>query len=101
MGFPAAIREAKGALPTDVDGNRFIDLAGGVSVLNVGHSDPGVVGAAEEQPGRFVHTEYTVAPYALYGEVAEQHSGHGKDLSIYGLEDYVRIKKHVVTNLEA
>ncbi|HEV2094857.1 MAG TPA: gamma-aminobutyraldehyde dehydrogenase [Rubrobacter sp.] len=29
-----------------------------------------------------------------------KHSGHGKDLSIYGLEDYTRIK-HVMTNLEA
>jgi betaine-aldehyde dehydrogenase len=28
------------------------------------------------------------------------HSGHGKDLSMYGFEDYTRIK-HVMTNLEA
>jgi betaine-aldehyde dehydrogenase len=28
-----------------------------------------------------------------------KHSGHGKDLSMYGLEDYTRIK-HVMTNLE-
>ena len=75
LGFPAAIREAEGALLTDVDGNRFVDLAGGVGVLNVGHSDPGVVGAAEEQLRRFVHTDYTVAPYSLYGEVAERLAG--------------------------
>ena len=31
MGFPAAVREAEGALLTDVDGNRFVDLAGGVA----------------------------------------------------------------------
>jgi betaine-aldehyde dehydrogenase len=29
-----------------------------------------------------------------------KHSGHGKDLSMYGLEDYTRVK-HVMTNLEA
>ncbi|QIN80513.1 aldehyde dehydrogenase family protein [Rubrobacter marinus] len=29
-----------------------------------------------------------------------KHSGHGKDLSMYGLEDYTRIK-HIMTNLEA
>jgi betaine-aldehyde dehydrogenase len=29
-----------------------------------------------------------------------KHSGHGKDLSMYGLEDYTRIK-HVMTNLDA
>src|SRR5919202_3806195 len=70
LGFPAAISEARGALLTDVDGNQFIDLAGGVGVLNVGHSDPEVVGAARDQLERFVHTDYTVAPYALYGELA-------------------------------
>ena len=72
LGFPAAISEARGALLTDVDGNRFIDLAGGVGVLNVGHSDPEVIGAAREQLERFVHTDYTVAPYAIYGELAER-----------------------------
>jgi betaine-aldehyde dehydrogenase len=29
-----------------------------------------------------------------------KHSGHGKDLSMYGLEDYTRVK-HVMTNLES
>jgi betaine-aldehyde dehydrogenase len=29
-----------------------------------------------------------------------KHSGHGKDLSMYGFEDYTRVK-HVMTNLEA
>ncbi len=72
LGFPAFIQEAEGALLTDVDGNQFIDLAGGVGVLNVGHSDPHVVGVAREQLERFVHTDYTVAPYTLYGELAER-----------------------------
>jgi 4-aminobutyrate aminotransferase/(S)-3-amino-2-methylpropionate transaminase len=75
LGFPAAISEARGALLKDVDGNRFIDLAGGVGVLNVGHSDPEVIGAAREQLERFVHTDYTVAPYAIYGELAERLAG--------------------------
>src|SRR5215212_12273423 len=72
LGFPAAISEARGALLTDADGNRYIDFAGGVGVLNVGHSDPEVIGAAREQLERFVHTDYTVAPYALYSELAER-----------------------------
>ena len=29
LGFPAFIRKAEGAMLTDVDGNRFVDLAGG------------------------------------------------------------------------
>ena len=35
--------EARGATITDVDGNTFIDFAGGVGCLNVGHSHPHVV----------------------------------------------------------
>lgn len=72
LGFPAVIREARGALLRDVDGNTFVDLAGGVGVMNVGHSDARVIGAAKEQLERFVHTDYTVAPYAAYGELAER-----------------------------
>ena len=72
LGFSAFIREAKGAMLTDVDGNRFVDLAGGVGTMNVGHSDEGVLGAAREQLGRLVHTDYAVAPYGIYPEVAER-----------------------------
>ncbi len=75
LGFPAAVQKAEGALLTDVDGNQFIDLAGGVGTLNVGHSDPQVIEAAREQLERFVHTDYTVAPYALYSELAGRLAG--------------------------
>lgn len=75
LGFPAFIQEAEGAMLTDVDGNRFIDLAGGVGVLNVGHSNPAVIEAAREQLERLVHTDYTVAPYTLYGELAGRLAG--------------------------
>ena len=47
--FPLAAAEARGATISDVDGNVFIDFAGGVGCLNVGHSHPHVVAAATEQ----------------------------------------------------
>ena len=56
---------------TDVDGNTFIDFAGGVGCLNVGHSHPDVVAAAHEQLDRFSHTDFTVVPYELYVALAE------------------------------
>jgi len=34
---PVFISRAEGALIEDVDGNRFIDFAGGIGCLNVGH----------------------------------------------------------------
>ena len=57
---------------TDVDGNTFIDFAGGVGVCNVGHGHPHVVEAIQEQAARFVHTDFTVVPYAGYVELAER-----------------------------
>src|SRR4051794_41929169 len=40
--FPVVAESARGASLTDVDGNTFIDFAGGVGCLNVGHSHPDV-----------------------------------------------------------
>ena len=70
--FPVVAETASGATLTDVDGNTFIDFAGGVGCLNVGHSHPDVVAAAQEQLERFSHTDFTVVPYEVYVTLAER-----------------------------
>jgi 4-aminobutyrate aminotransferase/(S)-3-amino-2-methylpropionate transaminase len=70
--FPIAAAEARGAAITDVDGNVFIDFAGGVGCLNVGHSHPHVVAAAQEQLDKFSHTDFTVVPYEIYATLSER-----------------------------
>src|SRR5213083_2529164 len=70
--LPVVIEEARGATLTDVDGNTFIDFTGGVGCLNVGHSHPRVVEAAQEQLARFSHTDFTIVPYEVYVELAER-----------------------------
>ena len=70
--FPIVAASGRGATLTDVDGNTFIDFAGGVGCLNVGHSHPEVVAAAHEQLDRFSHTDFTVVPYELYVALAER-----------------------------
>jgi 4-aminobutyrate aminotransferase / (S)-3-amino-2-methylpropionate transaminase / 5-aminovalerate transaminase len=70
--FPVVAAEARGARLTDVDGNTFIDFAGGVGCLNVGHSHPHVVQAAQEQLERFAHTDFTVVPYEVYATLSER-----------------------------
>src|SRR5215212_8032004 len=70
--FPIAVQEAQGALLTDVDGNTFIDFTGGVGCLNVGHSHPRVVAAAQEQLESFAHTDFTIVPYESYVTLAER-----------------------------
>jgi len=70
--LPLVIAEGDGATITDVDGNTFIDFAGGVGCLNVGHSNPRVVEAAQEQMARFTHTDFTLVPYENYVRLAER-----------------------------
>jgi 4-aminobutyrate aminotransferase / (S)-3-amino-2-methylpropionate transaminase / 5-aminovalerate transaminase len=70
--LPVVIEEGRGATLTDVDGNTFIDFTGGVGCLNVGHSHPRVVEAAQEQLAKFSHTDFTIVPYEVYITLAER-----------------------------
>jgi 4-aminobutyrate aminotransferase/(S)-3-amino-2-methylpropionate transaminase len=70
--LPVVIAEGRGATLTDVDGNTFIDFAGGVGCMNVGHSHPRVVDAVREQAELFTHTDFTVVPYENYVHLAER-----------------------------
>jgi 4-aminobutyrate aminotransferase/(S)-3-amino-2-methylpropionate transaminase len=69
---PVFVNKAEGAVIEDVDGNRLIDLAGGIGCLNVGHRNPGVIAAVRNQLDRFLHTCFMVAPYESYVELAEK-----------------------------
>lgn len=75
---------AENAEVWDADGKRFIDFAGGIGVLNIGHRHPKVVEAVKAQLDRVMHTCQTVMPYDGYVRVAEKLShitpvrGHGK-----------------------
>ncbi len=66
------IAHAKGAVITDVEGNEFIDFAGGIAVMNVGHSHPKVVQAIKDQAEKFTHTCFMVAPYESPVALAEK-----------------------------
>ncbi|TMM32987.1 MAG: 4-aminobutyrate--2-oxoglutarate transaminase [Actinobacteria bacterium] len=70
--LPVVIEEGRGATLTDVDGNTFLDFTGGVGCLNVGHSHPHVVEAAQEQLAKFSHTDFTIVPYEVYVALAER-----------------------------
>jgi 4-aminobutyrate aminotransferase / (S)-3-amino-2-methylpropionate transaminase / 5-aminovalerate transaminase len=70
--IPVVIERGEGATLTDVDGNTFLDFAGGVGCLNVGHANPHVVEAVQEQAARFLHTDFTIVPYEVYVTLAER-----------------------------
>jgi 4-aminobutyrate aminotransferase / (S)-3-amino-2-methylpropionate transaminase / 5-aminovalerate transaminase len=70
--IPVFVEHGSGALVTDVDGNRFIDLAGGISSLNVGHTPPAIVEAIQTQASKYVHAVFHVNFYEPYVEFAEK-----------------------------
>jgi 4-aminobutyrate aminotransferase / (S)-3-amino-2-methylpropionate transaminase / 5-aminovalerate transaminase len=70
--MPVFVARAEGACIEDVDGNRFIDLAGGIGCLNVGHRSPEVTSAVHAQVDRFLHTCFMVTPYESYVALAEK-----------------------------
>ena len=70
--LPIFAERAENATITDVDGNVFVDFAGGVGVINAGHAHPRIVEAVTEQAARFLHTDFTVIPYEPAIELAER-----------------------------
>jgi len=71
-GTSCYVESAKGALVRDVDGREFIDFAGGIGVMNVGHSHPKVVAAIKDQAEKFTHTCFMVLPYEAAVLLAEK-----------------------------
>src|ERR1700739_3209482 len=69
---PIFAARAEGAVVEDVDGNRYIDFAGGIGCTNVGHRAPRVAAAIRAQVDAFLHTCFSVAPYGKYIELAEK-----------------------------
>ena len=70
--LPIFAERAENATITDVDGNVFVDFAGGVGVVNAGHAHPRIVEAVVEQAARFLHTDFTVVPYEAAVSLAER-----------------------------
>ena len=56
----------------DIEGNRYIDFAGGIAVMNTGHVHPKITAAAQKQCELFSHTAFQVMPYKPYIELAER-----------------------------
>src|SRR5437764_10343128 len=69
---PIFAASAEGAVIEDVDGNRYIDFAGGIGCLNLGHRSPRVISALRQQLEKHLHLCFAVTPYDGYVAVAEK-----------------------------
>ena len=66
------IESARGAILRDVDGREYIDFAGGIAVMNIGHNHPKVVAAIKAQADKLIHTCFMVNPYEPAVRLAEK-----------------------------
>ncbi len=69
---PCVMERASGATIVDVDGNEWIDFAGGIGVLNSGHCAPSVVEAIKEQANKFLHACIHVSLFESYIRLADK-----------------------------
>jgi 4-aminobutyrate aminotransferase/(S)-3-amino-2-methylpropionate transaminase len=69
---PITVDRADGSEIWDVSGKRYIDFAGGIGVMNVGHAHPRVMNAVREQLERATHTSFQVVHYESYLRLAER-----------------------------
>jgi 4-aminobutyrate aminotransferase / (S)-3-amino-2-methylpropionate transaminase / 5-aminovalerate transaminase len=69
---PLVLDRAQGAELWDIAGRRYIDFAGGIGVLNVGHGHPHVMEAVRAQLDRVTHTSFQVVMYESYLRLAER-----------------------------
>jgi len=69
---PIFVREAKGAVIVDIDGNEYLDFYGGIGSVNAGHCPPVVVDAVKEQAEKLLHSCFMVTMYDSYLELAEK-----------------------------
>jgi len=69
---PVFVARAEGAVIEDVDGNRFLDFAGGIGCLNTGHRPAQVEAAIRQQLEKHLHLCFSVTPYESYVTLAEK-----------------------------
>lgn len=69
---PVFVNKGQGSLFEDVDGNVFLDFAGGIGVLNIGYCHPEVVEAVKAQAEKYFHTSINVIQYEQYIKLAEK-----------------------------
>ena len=72
VAFPIFAEKAKNSEIWDIEGKRYIDFVGGISVLNTGHSHPKITQRVHEQLDKFTHTAAQMINYECYVDLAEK-----------------------------
>lgn len=104
ISLPIFAAEAENGEIRDVEGRRYIDFAGGIGVLNIGHRHPRVLAAVERQLHALTHACFQVTPYEPYVRLAERLNelapGDGPKKTIFlttgaeAIENAIKIARH-------
>ncbi len=110
--YPLVVKEGRGMVIEDVDGNLFSDFMAGIAVASTGHSHPQVVKAIEEQARKFLHicgSDFYYEPMAELVEVLSRlapgggtkkifltNSGTESVEAAFKLARYATRRKHVI-----
>ncbi len=70
--YPLVVKQGRGCVIEDVDGNLFLDFMAGIAVANTGHAHPRVVKAIEQQARKFLHICGSDFYYEPMVELAEK-----------------------------
>src|SRR5689334_18013847 len=73
--FDLVLERGEGSYVWDVDGKRYLDLAGGIAVCSLGHAHPEITKALTEQSKKLVHVSnlYYTKPQGQLAEQIVQH----------------------------
>lgn len=69
---PVFVEKANGSIVEDVDGNKYLDFAGAIGSLNVGHTPDHVVQAIKSQADQLIHSCFHVGMYKPYIDLAKK-----------------------------
>ncbi|MFW2334700.1 aminotransferase class III-fold pyridoxal phosphate-dependent enzyme [Ilumatobacter sp.] len=77
--YPLVVDHGRGAVITDVDGNRFLDFNAGIGVNATGHAHPDVLAAVHEQVDACLHYCSSDFYHPVHAELCERLAGSVPD----------------------
>ncbi len=78
--FDLVLERGEGSYVWDVDGKRYLDLAGGIAVCSLGHAHPEITKALTEQSKKLIHVSnlYYTKPQGQLAERIVEHIAPGR-----------------------
>lgn len=78
--FDLVLERGEGSYVWDVDGKRYLDLAGGIAVCSLGHAHPEIINTLTEQSKKLIHVSnlYYTKPQGQLAERIVQHIAPGR-----------------------